>query len=106
MALDIPAKIIARSVATVVMQESDNGFLECPFIGSLSPVIIYYHDERPINTSNGHYKVFTNGTLMIVNVVLSDKGSYYCRIASKNNIITNGTERSTPVKVVIFRKYS
>lgn len=103
--VDVPAKINLSPAKTIVMQKGDNGLFKCPFEGSPPPVLKYYHNNVSINTSSPRYKIYPDGTLIIVNVTTSDEGSYYCKIASNYNESINGTNRSNPIKVTVYSKY-
>lgn len=102
--IGIPAELISIPSKTIVMEEGDNGMLQCPFRGAPSPILVYYRNKVSINTSNPRYKIFSNGNLIIINVTTSDEGLYECRMIS-NNTTSNSILRSNLTKVIIYREY-
>ena len=98
--IGIPTEVIPRQSKSVIFFIGENGFFDCPIKGSLPPVIQYLVKKSPIRTDNSHYKAFTNGTLMIINVSKFDAGSYTCKSTLHN--VTN----KTTVLVEVYGKHS
>uniref|UniRef100_A0A4W4HQU9 Ig-like domain-containing protein n=1 Tax=Electrophorus electricus TaxID=8005 RepID=A0A4W4HQU9_ELEEL len=68
-------RIVGGNAASFTVQSDSDAFLPCEATGNPEPVIFW---KRFSSSSMGKFQVFRNGTLLIQNANVKDRGQYLC----------------------------
>ena len=62
---------------------AENVSVDCPYLSNPHGDVVWEEAGQELSVDGSKYGIFTNGSLLLRNLVLNDSGNYTCRVYNR-----------------------